>query len=99
MDNKGLIEALATRLEVSKKDVTAMLTEFGAAMCDAAERGDIVAIPAFGSFEPKKRDERVMVMPGTGRRMLIPPKISMTFRCSALLKQKLRGGKPGEEQS
>ena len=48
---------------------------------------DIVAIPGFGSFEAKKR---ITVHPQSGKRLLVPPKITMTFKPSALLKQKLK---------
>lgn len=51
---------------------------------------DIVTLPGFGNFEAKKRLERVMVMPGTGKRMLLPPKMVLTFKPSAILKQKMK---------
>lgn len=98
MDNKRLIEEVAARMELSKKDAASLLSALADAMLQAAKRSDSVAVPAFGCFEPKKRNERVMVMPTTGRRMLIPPKVSLTFRTSALLKQKLRGIKPSNTE-
>ncbi|MDE6057969.1 MAG: HU family DNA-binding protein, partial [Muribaculaceae bacterium] len=51
---------------------------------------DSVTFPGFGSFEPRKRIERIAFHPSSGKRMLIPPKITMTFRPSSLLKQKVR---------
>ena len=49
-----------------------------------------VAVPSLGSFEPKKRMERITMHPSTGRRILIPPKLSVTFRPSTMLKLKVR---------
>lgn len=59
-----------------------LLSEKGAEM-------DVVAVPGFGTFEPKKRLERINVHPASGKRMLLPPKIVMNFKPSALLKQKV----------
>jgi DNA-binding protein HU-beta/integration host factor subunit alpha len=51
---------------------------------------DTVVVPSFGAFEPKKRNERVMIHPSTGRRMLVPPRIVLTFKISQVLKAKLK---------
>ena len=51
---------------------------------------DNVVIPAFGTFEPRTRNERVMVHPSTTRRMLIPPKVVLGFKVSNVLKSKLK---------
>lgn len=60
-----------------------MLSESGSEL-------DSVAVPGFGVFESRKRLERVNVHPATGRRMLLPPKIVIGFKPSAILKQKLK---------
>jgi nucleoid DNA-binding protein len=51
---------------------------------------DSVQVPGFGTFEPKKRDERVMVHPSTGKRMLVPPKVVVGFKISNVLKAKIK---------
>ena len=51
---------------------------------------DEVQVPGFGTFEPKKRDERVMLHPTSGRRMLVPPKVVVGFKVSNVLKTKLK---------
>lgn len=90
MDAKTLIENLSRRLDCNKKDVTTLLEGLSRVMRDRCSDMDSIAIPGFGNFEPRKRMERVMVMPSTGKRMLLPPKVSLTFKPSAILKQKLR---------
>ena len=51
---------------------------------------DSVVVPGFGTFEPKKRNERVMIHPSTGKRMLVPPKVVLGFKVSNVLKAKLK---------
>lgn len=51
---------------------------------------DSIAIPGFGTFEAKKKNERVMVNPSNGKRMLVPPRISMNFKVSNVLKTRLK---------
>lgn len=53
--------------------------------------GDTVSIPSFGNFEPHKRNERVMSHPSLkGKKLLIPPKVVVNFKPSAILKTKIK---------
>ena len=90
MDNKTLIDTLAKRLNRNKNEVSSMIDSLSTVIKNRCVDMDIVAIPGFGSFEAKKRLERITVPPQTGKRLLVPPKITMTFKPSALLKQKLK---------
>lgn len=90
MDNNSLIDTLAQRLSCDKKDVDAMMMALIDVVASKCGEMDVVALPGFGSFEAKMRKERVVVMPATGKRMLVPPKISLSFKQSAILKQRLR---------
>lgn len=90
MDAKTLTDTLTRRLDCSKKETAALLEGLASVVRDRCSDMDSIAVPGFGCFEPRKRLERVMVMPSTGKRMLLPPKISLTFKPSAILKQKLR---------
>lgn len=90
MDNTKLIDILSDRLGCEKEDVTSMLEAFTHIVKDKCSDMDNIALPGFGSFEPKMRKERIVVMPSTGKKMLVPPKISLTFKPSAILKQYLR---------
>ena len=90
MDNNTLIDTLSQRLKCDKQDVASMVSALVDTIAGKCGEMDIIALPGFGSFEPKMRKERVVVMPATGKRMLVPPKVSLTFKPSALLKQRLR---------
>lgn len=90
MDNKTLTEILAKRLNRKPEDIEKLLEAFIATVKNRCGDLDSVAIPGFGTFEAKKRLERVSINPATGKRMLIPPKVTLSFKPSALLKNKLR---------
>lgn len=90
MDNKSIIEILSKRLELNKTEISNLLDGMTMIVKERCSDLDVVAIPGFGSFESKKKLERIAVHPATGKRMLIPPKITVSFKPSALLKQKLK---------
>lgn len=62
------------------------------AMGDAFQEDNAVIVPNFGTFEPKKKLERVIVNPVSGQRMLVPPKLVLGFKPIQSLKDKLKGG-------
>jgi DNA-binding protein HU-beta/integration host factor subunit alpha len=51
-----------------------------------------VLIPTFGTFEVKKKMERIMVNPSTGQRMLVPPKLVLTFKPNVSWKERVKNG-------
>ncbi len=90
MDNKKLVDTLATNLGRSSKDVSKLLEAFADVLRTRCGDMDSVFVPSFGTFEPKKRNERVMIHPSSGRRMLVPPKVALSFKVSKVLKSKLK---------
>lgn len=90
MDNKTFLETLSQRINAGKDETSDMAESLFQVLTSAALEGDTVTFPGFGSFEPRKRIERIAIHPSTGKRMLIPPKITLTFKPSTLLKQKVR---------
>lgn len=90
MDHKTFLETLSQKINASKEETAEMIGAFCQVLTDAALEGDSVTFPGFGSFEPRKRIERIVIQPSNGKRMLIPPKITLTFKPSTLLKQKVR---------
>ncbi len=90
MDNKKLIETVASNLGRSTADVGKLVDALAGVLRTRCGEMDSVVVPGFGTFEPKKRDERVMIHPSTGKRMLVPPKITLNFKVSNVLKAKLK---------
>ena len=89
MNNKEFIAELARRTKSSTKEarqkMNALVQEITERLCDE----DSIMISNFGTFETKKRLERVLVSPTTGQRMLVPPKIVVGFMQSNTLKSKI----------
>ena len=83
MDNKSLKKIISDEIGKTGNEVDLLITDRCADM-------DSIAVPGFGLFEPRKRLERVNVHPSTGKRILIPPKITLTFKTSAVMKQRLK---------
>lgn len=92
MDNKTLIDTLSKNLDISRETVTSLIEGMSGAIGECCSNLDSISVPSFGTFEPKKRMERVAVHPASGKRLLVPPKVVLTFRPSPLLKQRVRNG-------
>lgn len=90
METKKLIDTIAANLNKSKEEIAEISESLCAIITDALKDGDSVAIPTVGTFETKLRAERTAIHPSTGKKLLVPPKISVNFKPSALLKQKIR---------
>ncbi len=92
MNNKEFIAELASRTGFTQEESQKMMHEVVETMGKSFEAGDPVQISGFGTFEVKKRLERVMVNPSTGLRMLVPPKLVLNFKPAANMKGQVRKG-------
>jgi len=71
--NKGeLVDAIATRAEWTKKDVSIVLDATIATIIEAVSSGDKVSLVGFGTFERRDRQAREGRNPKTGEPMAIP---------------------------
>ena len=52
--------------------------------------GNTISLQGFGTFEVKKKLERISVNPVTQQRMLIPPKLVLAYKPSVTLKEKFK---------
>ena len=92
MNNKEFINELAERTGYSPKDTQKLVDNIINAMGDAFQEDNAVLVPNFGTFEPKKKLERVIVNPASGQRMLVPPNLVLGFKPNQTWKDKLKGG-------
>lgn len=92
MNNKEFIAALSKRAGYKTTDTQKIVQDVIGAMSTNFEEGEPVSIPGFGTFEVKKRLERVMVNPSTGQRMLVPPKLVLNFKPILSVKEKIKKG-------
>ena len=91
MSNKEFIAALSRELKYTTKETTvyvnALVQEMGAQL----EDGNQLSISGFGSFDVRQKLERVLINPSTKQRMLVPPKMSISFKPAPSLKEKANG--------
>jgi DNA-binding protein HU-beta/integration host factor subunit alpha len=80
MNNKEFIAEVASRTKMKSSEVQRVMDTLLNAMGDSFVEGDSVQLPNFGTFEVKKKLERIIVNPSTGQRMLVPPKLVLGFR-------------------
>lgn len=71
--NKGeLVDAIADKAGVTKKQADAVLTAALEAIIEAVASGDKVTLVGFGSFDPRDRAAREGRNPKTNEKMEIP---------------------------
>ena len=90
MNNKELINELAEESGDTKEDSQRLVKSLIDTMSEDFEKGENVTISGFGTFEVKKRMERVLVNPTTGKKMLVPPKLVLGFKPSNSIKEQLK---------
>ena len=59
-------------------------------MTQELQEGNVVTIQGYGTFEVKKKAERITVNPTTKQRMLVPPKLVLAYMPSGQLKEKFK---------
>lgn len=90
MNNKEFISELSRRFVYTNKDTTQLVSSVISIMTQLLQDGNTVAIQGFGTFEVRKKLERISINPATQQRMLIPPKLVLTYKPSAILKEKFK---------
>ena len=90
MKSKDFSTTLAASLKLSLKETNKLTNKLLECMTQHWEDEDIIAISSFGSFEVKKKMERVLINPQTKQRMLVPPKLSLTFKPTTSLKNEAK---------
>ena len=63
MNNKEFTSELAERLGYTIKDTSELMNSLLSSMTQELEEGNVIAIQGFGSFEVKKKAERISVNP------------------------------------
>ena len=88
MNNKEFISELAKQTNQSVGTTTKLVSDPLRILEEHFQQDDSVSLSSFGTFEVKKKMERVSVNPTTGKRYLIPPKLVLAFKQSNVLKDK-----------
>ncbi len=93
MNNKSFIQRLAQTTGYTQDDCQKMVYSMVDAMNQRFQEGENVLLPGFGTFEVKKRMERIIINPNTRQRLLVPPKLVLGFRPTASVRKVLKDGK------
>ncbi|MDE6348421.1 MAG: HU family DNA-binding protein [Bacteroides sp.] len=90
MNNKEFTAELSQRLGYTLKDTSELVSSLLSGIVRQLEEGNAVSIQGFGTFEVKKKEERISVNPTTKLRLLVPPKLVLTYKPSTALKDKFK---------
>lgn len=91
MNKTDLINAVADRSELSKKDSETAVNAVLEAITQALVEEDKIQLVGFGSFEVKHRAERIGRNPATGDEITIAASKSPVFKAGKALKDAVAG--------
>lgn len=89
MSKKELVDAIAEKAELSKKDATKALDAFVEVIAETLKSGDSVRLIGFGTFGTAKRKARTGMNPRTGEKIKIKASVAPTFKAGKNLKAAL----------
>ena len=90
--NKGeLIDQIAEKANVTKKDADAILTAMLDVILDSVAAGEKVTLVGFGTFEARDRQAREGRNPSTGKPIKIPATRVPAFSAGKVFREKVVG--------
>lgn len=90
MNTKDILSELKKRLELDEEKTNRLFDSTIQVIEKEILSNNIIALQGFGTFEVRKKEERISVNPTTKQRMLIPPKLTLAFKPSTVLKEKMK---------
>lgn len=90
MNKADLINALAAKNEISKKDAEKAVNGVLELIGDALKNGEKIQLMGFGSFAVKERAARTGKNPATGESIEIAARKDVTFKAGAALKESVQ---------
>lgn len=90
MNKVELIEVIASKTNLTKRDIENVISSFEETVINTLQKGNKVTLTGFGSFEAKTMKQRAGVNPQTGARIIIPTTIVPKFRAGKSLKDALK---------
>ncbi len=87
MNKVELVEAVAKKADLSKKDAEKAVNAVIDSIIGAVKKGDKVALVGFGSFEARKRSARVGRNPQTKEAIKIPATKVPAFKAGKAFKE------------
>lgn len=90
MNKTDLINNIAAKSGLTKKDVETVLNGFLGEVTNALAKGEKVQLIGFGTFETRKRSGRVGRNPQTGKAINIPASKVPAFKAGNKLKEAVK---------
>lgn len=91
MNKNELISAVAEKAQLTKKDSEAAVNAIFAVITEALSQGDRVQYTGFGTFDVKKRPERIARNPRTGEQVTVSEAKVPVFKPGKLLRDAVEG--------
>ncbi|GIP36342.1 HU family DNA-binding protein [Paenibacillus sp. J2TS4] len=90
MNKTDLVNNIAQKSGLAKKDVESVLNGLLGEITDALSSGEKVQLIGFGTFETRKRSGRTGRNPQTGKEIAIPESIVPAFKAGNKLKEAVK---------
>ncbi|GAA0444221.1 HU family DNA-binding protein [Lentibacillus halophilus] len=90
MNKTDLIDAVAEKSDLSKKDATKAVDAVFDSVMDSLKQGEKVQLIGFGNFEVRERSERKGRNPQTGEEIKIPASKVPAFKPGKALKESVQ---------
>ena len=89
MNGEEFLSLLSEKTKCDGKETARMVSCLTERIIGGLQDGKSVSLHGLGTFEVRKKLERIVVNPSTGKRTLFPPKLVVGFRPSVSLKEKV----------
>ncbi len=89
MKKVELVEAVATKVGLTKADANRAIDATFEAITKALKKGDKITLIGFGTFGVSRREARTGRNPQTGAEVKIPARNAVTFKAGTQLKNEV----------
>ena len=90
MNKSELVDAIAKKTGLSKKDVSIVVDALQDVVSDALVKGERLALTGFGTFQTSERKARTGINPATGEKIQIAACTVPKFVVGKTLKEKVK---------
>lgn len=90
INKDALVDIISTKLDLSKKDVEAVIDALTENITEEIRKGNKVTLTGFGTFRVSKRKAREGINPQTKKRIQIPEMSVPKFTAGKTLKEAVR---------
>jgi DNA-binding protein HU-beta len=98
MNKSELVDAIANKASITKKDADSMLNALIDTIMEAVSTGEKVTLVGFGTFEARQRQAREGRNPSTGKPINIPATTVPAFSAGKSFKEKVAPVAAQEEE-